>query len=57
MNVVPLVILLYLNLTSPGYFDVLYGNVSGICIMSVCLLVYLAAYALSEQMLQQALTM
>lgn len=56
MNVVPLVILLYLNLTSPGYFDILYKNISGICIMSVCLLVYLFAYALSERMLQQALT-
>lgn len=55
MNVVPLVILLYLNLTSPGYFDVLYGNPSGICIMSVCLMIYLAAYALSEHMLQQIL--
>lgn len=56
MNVVPLVILLYLNLTSPGYFDVLYGNLSGICIMSVCLIIYLSAYALSERMLQQVLT-
>lgn len=55
MNVVPLVILLYLNLTSPGYFDLLYGNFSGICIMSVCLIVYLLAYALSEQMLQAIL--
>lgn len=52
MNIVPLVILLYLDLTSPGYFDVLYGNFSGICIMSACLAVYLFAYALSEQMMQ-----
>ena len=55
MNVVPFVILLYLNVTSPGYFDILYGNISGICIMSVCLIVYLAAYAMSEQMLRQSL--
>lgn len=55
MNVVPLVILLYLNVTSPGYFDILYGNLSGICIMSVCLIIYLAAYALAERMLQQIL--
>jgi tight adherence protein B len=55
MNVVPLVILLYMQLTSPGYFDILYGNLTGICIMSVCLLVYLFAYALSERMLQQTL--
>lgn len=52
MNVVPLVILLYLNLTSPGYFDILYGNAVGICVMSACLAVYLFAYALSEQMMQ-----
>lgn len=56
MNIVPLAILLYLNLTSPGYFDILYGNFSGICIMSACLMVYLAAYALSERMLEQTLT-
>ena len=53
MNVVPLVILFYLKLTSPGYFDILYGTPSGICIMSVCLVVYLAAYALSEHLQQQ----
>jgi tight adherence protein B len=55
MNVVPLVILLYLHLTSPGYFDMLYGNLTGVGIMSACLLVYLLAYALSEHMLQQTL--
>lgn len=53
MNVVPFVILLYLKLTSPGYFDVFYGNPSGVCVMSVCLLVYLAAYTLSQRMLQR----
>ncbi|MBO5246573.1 MAG: hypothetical protein J6B28_04855 [Eubacterium sp.] len=53
MNVVPFAILLYLNLTSPGYFDALYGNPAGICVMSVCLIAYLAAYALSEHMLRQ----
>ncbi len=51
MNLMPMGILLYLKVTSPGYFDVLYGNVSGVCIMSACLLIYLAAYALSERML------
>ena len=55
MNVVPLVILLYLDLTSPGYFDVLYGNVTGICVMSACLVIYLFAYALSGRMMQTIL--
>ncbi len=55
MNFVPLAILLYLNLSSPGYFDVLYGNPAGIAVMSVCLAVYVAAYACAERMLETAL--
>lgn len=55
MNVVPLVILIYLKLTSPGYFDVLYGNITGICVMSVCLGIYVLAYAISEHMQQMGL--
>ena len=52
MNIVPMFMLLYLNLTSPGYFDLLYGNLSGVIIMSLCLLFYLLAYVWSERMLQ-----
>ncbi len=44
MCLVPFVILLYMNLTSPGYFDVLYHNIAGICIMTVCLLIYAIAF-------------
>lgn len=53
MNLMPMGILLYLKVTSPGYFDVLYGNAAGVCIMSVCLAVYLAAYTMSERMMGQ----
>lgn len=52
MNMVPMFMLLYLNLTSPGYFDLLHGNLSGVIIMSLCLLFYLLAYVWSERMLQ-----
>ncbi len=55
MNLMPMGILLYLKLTSPGYFDVLYQNPAGICVMSACLGVYLIAYALSEHMMGQIL--
>ena len=44
MCLVPFGILFYMNLTSPGYFDVLYHNVAGICIMTVCLLLYFIAF-------------
>ncbi len=51
MNVVPFFILLYLDMTSPGFFQVLYHNISGIVIMSICLILYLLAYTMSVKML------
>jgi tight adherence protein B len=52
MNLVPFGILLYLDLSSPGFFASLYHNIAGVVIMSVCLVVYLAAYSLSRKMLR-----
>lgn len=49
MNVMPFLIMLYIGLTSPGYFEGLYHSFAGALIMSVCLLIYLGAYALSEK--------
>ena len=47
MNLVPFLIVAYLQITSKGFFDVLYGNPVGIAIMTACLAVYLAAFLLS----------
>lgn len=47
MNVMPFFIMLYMTLTSPGYFDRLYHTPVGLMIMSVCLGIYLAAYRVS----------
>lgn len=44
MSLIPLFILGYVKLTSPGFLDAMYGNLAGIFIMSVCFIVYLAAY-------------
>lgn len=43
MSVIPFFILTYIGLTSPGYFDALYGNISGIGIMTGCLIAYVTA--------------
>lgn len=51
MNIVPFFILFYLNVTSPGFFQVLYHNPGGIAIMSVCLMLYLTAFRISAKML------
>lgn len=54
MNVVPMGIIFYIRLTNPGYFDVLYHNPAGIAVMTAALAVYLAAYRLSEKILEIA---
>lgn len=49
MNYVPFLILGYVGITTEGFFDALYGNAAGILVMSVCMAVYLFAFALSER--------
>lgn len=49
MNMVPFLIILYVGSTSKGFFDVLYHNLIGIIVMTVCLGFYLAAYLLSQR--------
>lgn len=51
MNVMPMLILAYLKLTSAGFLDVLYRNVPGVCFMSVCLMLYGGALVLAEKIL------
>lgn len=51
MNGVPFFILFYLDMTSPGFLNILYHNITGIAIMSGCLFLYLSAYLLSAKML------
>lgn len=49
MNIVPFLIIFYVGSTSKGFFDVLYHNLIGIIIMTVCLGFYIAAYLLSRR--------
>lgn len=52
MNMVPFLIIFYVGTTSKGFFDVLYHNVIGIMIMTVCLGLYGAAYLLSKRIVE-----
>ena len=47
MNVIPLGILFFVELTSPGFLDMMYAGVLGRTVMSICLAVYGAAYLIS----------
>ncbi|MDO5518922.1 MAG: type II secretion system F family protein [bacterium] len=50
MCIVPLGIIVYMWLSSPGYMDVLYNNVFGFIVMTVLLTVYVAAYLLCNHL-------
>ena len=52
MNAVPFLIIFYVSSTSRGFFDVLYHNLAGITIMTVCLGFYGAAYRLSKKIVE-----
>lgn len=51
MNVMPLFILAYLNMISGDFLQPLYGNITGILIMSVVLTIYIFSIKLSERLM------
>ncbi len=51
MNLVPMLILFYISITSPGFFHSLYGNIAGIMIMTICLFLYGFAYFLGKKII------
>lgn len=52
MSVIPIGIIAYIRFTTPHYFDVLYHNVAGVLIMSVCLFIYGFAFLMSEKIME-----
>ena len=53
MKMMPFGILLYIGITYPGYFDMLYHNWQGAAIMTLCMGIYLSAYVLSDKILKK----
>lgn len=49
MSVIPFLIMLYIGITSKGYFNPLYRTVGGNIIMTICLAVYLAAVEMAKR--------
>lgn len=49
MNLIPILIILYIQSTSPGFFDPLYHNIVGVIIMSICLAIYGIAYKMAKK--------
>lgn len=52
MKIIPFGILLYVSFGNPGYFDSLYHNLSGVLIMTICLVIYLVAVVMGETVMK-----
>jgi len=52
MTAIPFAMIVYLRLSFPEFLSVLYGNVAGIIIMSVCLVIYLVAYETGKRIVE-----
>ena len=51
MNLIPFLIVLYIDLTSPGFFSVMYGTWMGRSVMTMCLAAYAGALVLAGKLL------
>jgi len=49
MSLVPFLILVYVNLASPGFLDVMYHSIPGVLVMSICLAIYFGSWLLGRK--------
>lgn len=52
MTMIPFGIIFYMRLAFTDFMDVLYGNVLGVLVMSICLVLYLAAWILGKRIVE-----
>lgn len=52
MNLIPILIVLYIDTTSPGFFSMMYHMGAGRILMTLCLAVYLLSLWLSQQIMK-----
>lgn len=52
MTIIPMFIIIYITVSSPGFLDVMYESILGRIIMTVCMIAYFAAYIWGEKIIQ-----
>lgn len=52
MSCMPCGIILYMQLTSPGFFDELYGTLFGVVFMSICLILYTVSFWMGRRIVR-----
>lgn len=55
MSIIPVGIILYLRLTSESFISKLYHNPTGICVMTICLFVYVLSVIMAESICKVAI--
>ena len=52
MSAIPILIVVYIELTSPGFFKILYSTMGGRILMTICLGIYLVSCQLAKSFLE-----
>lgn len=52
MNVIPLGIILYIQVSFPDFMNVLYGNLLGVTVMTVCLGIYVLSLGIGWKIMR-----
>lgn len=52
MNVIPLGIILYIQVSFPDFMEVLYGNLLGVIVMTACLGIYLVSLGIGQKIMR-----
>jgi tight adherence protein B len=52
MTVIPVFLIIYIKIMSPGFLDVMYKTIAGRIVMTVCVTLYLAAYMWAQKIIQ-----
>lgn len=52
MNLIPFFIVIYIDFTSPGFFQIMYTTGAGKILMTICMMIYMIAYCTAKRIME-----
>ena len=52
MNLIPFFIVIYIDFTSPGFFQIMYTTGAGRILMTICMIIYMIAYGAAKRIME-----
>ena len=52
MSIIPFAMICYMKISFPAFMEVLYGNVLGVIVMSICLAIYVTAFEIGKRIVE-----